>query len=240
MTCDVLAVGAHPDDVELGIGGTLAKLAMQGYSVILLDLTRARLSTRGDIVTREQEAAKAAEILGAKGRINLDLMEGSLLTDPNGLQKLVSTIRNLRPKLVLAPYFEDRHPDHGDASTLVQKAYFWAGVTKFGDDQPPFRPHRVAYYFCHREGPCSMVVDVSETFETKLASVRAYRSQFNLEEGETANTFLSRPEFIDRVVSRSKNYGMQIGVAYGEPLFVREMNSVPDLMKWTKDQGDVG
>jgi len=142
--------------------------------------------------------------------------------------------------LILAPIFEDRHPDHGDASTLVQKAYFWAGTAKFGDDQAPYRPHRVAFYFCHREGPYSMVVDVSDTFEVKLDSVRAYRSQFSLDAGETANTYISRPEFLDRIINRGRYYGMQIGVAYGEPLYAREMHRIPDLMKWTEDQGDVG
>ncbi len=240
MTCDVLAIGAHPDDIELGVGGTLALLARQGYNCALLDLTRAGLSTRGDVVTRAKEASAAAALLGAKGRINLDLNEGSLLTDPKGLYKLVSAIRELRPKLILAPYFEDRHPDHGDASELVQKAYFWAGASKYGDDQPPHRPGRVAYYFCHREGPCSMVVDVSETFETKLASVRAYGSQFDTLSGETPNTYISRPEFMERVKNRARYYGMQIGAAYGEPLFVRETQRIIDLMKWTSEQGDVG
>lgn len=240
MTCDVLAIGAHPDDIELGVGGTLSLLSRQGYKIILLDLTRAGLSTRGDVITRQQEASEAARLLGAEGRLNLDLYEGSLLTDPNGLYKLVSKIRELRPKLILAPNFEDRHPDHGDASTLVQKAYFWSGATKFGDDLPPHRPDRVAYYFCHREGPYSMVVDVSKTFETKLASVRAYKTQFSTLSGETPDTYISRPEFMDRVINRAKYYGMQIGAAYGEPLFVREAHRIADLMKWNSDQGDVG
>jgi len=240
MTCDVLAVGAHPDDIELGVGGTLALLAKQGYNHVLVDLTRAGLSTRGDIVTREVEAGEAARVLGAKERRNLELFEGSLLTDPNGLYRLVSAIREFRPRLILAPYFEDRHPDHGDASTLVQKAYFWAGAEKFGDDQPPFRPERVAYYFCHREGPFSLVVDVSETFETKLESVKAYHSQFSLQPGESPNTYISRPEFFDRVINRALYFGTQIGVKYGEPLYVRETHRVSDLMKWTEEQGDVG
>lgn len=240
MTCNVLAVGAHPDDIELGVGGSLALLVRQGYRVVLLDLTRAALSTRGDVITREKEASDAAEILGAGDRINLELHEGSLLADPNGLQRLVSVIRKLRPELILAPHFEDRHPDHGDASILVQKAYFWAGAAKFGDDNPPFRPRRVASYFCHREAAYSMVVDVSETFDVKLASVRAYRSQFSTAADETPNTYISRPEFLDRIINRAKYYGMQIGAEYGEPLFVREPHRVSDLMNWVAGQGDVG
>jgi len=237
---DVLAIGAHPDDVELTVGAAVALLARQGYRVAIADLTRARLSTRGDEATRAAEAAEAAKILGVADRINLDLSEGSLLDDREPLHRLVSLIRETRPGLILAPYWEDRHPDHSDASRLIQRAYFWAGVSKFGDDQPPHRPKRVAYYFSHWETTPSFVVDVSETFELKMQSARAYRSQFELPPGEEANTFISRPDFLQRIVARAEYFGSRIGARYGEPFLVREMNRVEDVVRWAAEQGEVG
>lgn len=240
MSCDVLAIGAHPDDIELSAGGTVALLADQGYRVGLLDLTRARLSTRGDEFTRQDEAAEAAQILGAHTRINLDALEGSLLSDPFTLNKLVSVIREQRPSLILSPYWEDRHPDHADASRLVQRAYFWSGVPKFGDDQPPHRPKRVVYYRSHWETETSLVVDISTTFDRKMAASRAYKSQFDLLPGEEPNTYISRPDFFDKVIARAKFFGSKIGAAYGEPFFVRETNKVTDLVMWADGQGEVG
>lgn len=240
MTYDVLAVGAHPDDIELGVAGTLALLAGRGYRVVLLDITRGSLSTRGDPETRQAEADAAAKVIGAAERLNLRRHEGSLLTNPDNLHPLVGVIRRLQPKLILAPYWNDRHPDHSAASRLVQDACFWAGVSKFGDDQPPHRPRRAAYYFCHYEGPVSLVVDVTATFDRKLAAVKAYRSQFALEPGEQPTTFISRPEFLEKMISRAKFYGSQIGTEFGEPLYVREVNRVVDLVAWTEEQGIVG
>jgi bacillithiol biosynthesis deacetylase BshB1 len=239
VSYDMLAVGAHPDDLELGVGGIIAALTAAGKRVLMLDLTRASLSTRGDPETRSREAAAAARILGAD-RENLDMIEGTILTNPDNLYQLVSLIRRTRPRLILTPYFEDRHPDHANTSKLVQEAYFWAGVAKWGDAAPVHRPNRVAYYFCHYEGPASMVVDVSATFERKMESVKAYRSQFTVGEGERPNTFISRPEFMDRVIARAKYYGYQIGAEYGEPLFVRETHRVTDLLAWNDMQGHTG
>jgi bacillithiol biosynthesis deacetylase BshB1 len=240
MKLDVLAIGAHPDDVELGVAGTLISLVSKGYKVAILDLTDALLSTRGDQSTRQNEACLAAEIMCVTQRIQLGAREGSLLSRPENLYQLVSVIRQTQPGLILAPYWEDRHPDHADASRLTQNAVFWAGVAKFGDNRPPHRPQRTAHYFCHWEGSVSFVVDISEFFDRKLEAVQAYKSQFAVEPGENPTTYISQPVFLEKMISRARYYGSLIGADYGEPFVVREMNRVVDPVAWSLDQGLVG
>lgn len=240
MHHEVLAIGAHPDDLELGIGGTIALLVEQGHSVAMLDLTRARLSTRGTPENRAVEAENAARVLGVKTRLNLDVDEGSIDSNPNNIQKLVSVIRQVSPLLILAPYWEDRHPDHAASSRLVHDAVFWSGVVKYGDQHPPTRPSRVAYYFAHWESTPTFVVDVSTTFERKMTAGREYHSQFDLAPGEEPPTYISRPDFFDRVRARGAYWGSRIGVQYGEAFLVREMTRVSDILEWTSNQGVVG
>lgn len=240
MNFDVLAFGAHPDDVEIGCSGTLINLTDQGYKIGIADLTDARLSTRGDQVSRGEEAGNASEILGLSKRFRLGFSEGSISTGKNNLYRLVSLIRHTKPHIVFAPYWEDRHPDHIDASRLVHSAVFWSGVTRYGDMQPPHRPHRLIYYFLHTIGEVSFVVDITSVFDRKLKAVRAYKSQFLPQPGDTQLTFISRPEFLDNLISRARNYGSQIGVEYGEPFYVREMNRVDDIVSWSEGQGVVG
>jgi bacillithiol biosynthesis deacetylase BshB1 len=240
MTIDALAIGPHPDDVELGCGGTLALLTDRGYRVAILDLTEATLSTRGDIPNRHKEANAAASVLGITGRYQLGLNETAIPSSPDALPKLVEIIRRHRPYLVLAPYWDDRHPDHSDASDLVRRAAFWAGVSKFGDRQPPHRPHRVVYYYLHRVADVSMVVDISVSFDRKLKAIRAFRSQFLPQPGSDAMTFISRPEFLENFISRARYFGSLIGAEYGEPFHIREMNRVEDLVAWAGLQGLVG
>ncbi len=240
MTLDVLAVGAHSDDVELGCGGTLINLGDNGYRIGIADLTDAVLASRGNDETRRRETKDAAEIIGAVERFSLGFHEGSILSGTNNLHELVSLIRRNRPHVILAPYWEDRHPDHIDASRLVHSAVFWAGVTKFGDNQSPHRPHRVLYYFVHWDGPVSLVVDISSTFDRKLKAIRAYRSQFLPQAGSDKMTYISRPEFLEKIISRARYYGSQIGAEYGEAFHLREMNRVEDIIKWAGEQGVVG
>ena len=237
MSFDALAIGAHPDDVELGCGGTLIGLVDRGYRVGLVDMTDGRLSTRGDPETRMKEAEDAARIIGAAERFQLGFQEGSLQSGQGNLEALVALLRRTRPQVVLAPYWEDRHPDHVDASRLVQSACFWAGVPRYGAGDAPHRPHRLVYYFGHWVGPVSLVVDVSATFERKMQAVRAYRSQFQPEPSGEAATFISRPEFLEGIISRARVYGSLTQVEYGEPFYVREMNRTDDLIAWARGQG---
>ena len=240
QSLDVLAVGPHPDDAELGCGGTLAQLAGRGYRVAILDLTEAALSTQGSLPTRQAEAAAAARILGNLPRHQLGLWETAILSSPDALPKLVKFIRRHRPYLVLAPYGEERHPDHNDASELVRRACFWAGVAKYGGRQPPFRPHRLVYYYLHRVADVSLVVDISAGFERKLKAIRAYRSQFSPPPDGSGATFISRPEFLESIIARARYYGSLIGAEYGEPFHIRELNRVEDIVAWAKRQGGVG
>ena len=234
MSFDALAIGAHPDDVELGCGGTLIGLVDRGYRVGLVDLTDSRLSTRGEPKTRMKEADDAARIIGAAERFQLGFQEGSIQSGHGNLEALVALLRRTRPQVVLAPYWEDRHPDHVDTSRLVQSACFWAGVPRYGVRDSP---HRLVYYFSHWVGLVSQVVDVSAAFDRKMQAVRAYRSQFQTESSGEAATFISQPEFLEGVISRARNYGSLIGAEYGEPFHVREMNRTDDLIAWARSQG---
>lgn len=240
MTLDVLAVSPHPDDVELGCGGTLTTLTDKGYKVGIADLTDALLSTRGDERTRTDEAEKAASIMGISKRYRLGFSEGAIQSDSQNVSKMVSLIRRTCPHVIFGPWESDRHPDHADSSRLVQTASFWAGVGKYGDNQPPHRPHRIIYYFLHWVGPVSFVAPISSAFDRKLKAVRAYSSQFFALPGEKPLTYISRPEFIEKMISRARYFGSQIGEEYGEAFYVREMNRVADPVEWVNEQGIVG
>jgi len=240
MALDMLVVGPHPDDVELACGGTIITHTDKNYRVGIVDLTDAAMSTRGAPDTRAHEADTAANLMGVTERIRLGFKEGALECKVENLYPLVSVIRSTKPQVVLAPYWDDRHPDHGDTSRLVQNACFWAGVPKYGDNQHPHRPQRVLFYFLHWMGPVSMVVDISNTFDRKLAAIRAYHSQFYARPGDSAFTYISRPEFLEKVINRARYYGGLIGAEYGEPFHVRDMHREPDLIEWVNRQGLTG
>lgn len=240
MNFDVLAFSPHPDDVELGCSGTLIHLVDAGYRIGLVDLTKAMLATGGDPLARGEEAHNAQEIMGITKRFQMDFKEGNLAAENANLYRLVSLIRELRPHLVLAPYHDDRHPDHSAAAKLIKEACFWAGVSKFGDNQPPHRPHRIISYFLHWEGPVSFVVDISSTFDRKLKAIRAYYSQFLALPGDRSLTYISRPEFLEKIINRARYYGSLIGSEYGEAFFVRETARIENIMDWANLQGIVG
>ncbi len=246
MTYDILAIGPHPDDIELSCGGTIITMADNNYRVGIVDLTDANLSTRGNVEQRRQEADEAAKIMGVSKRFRLSLSEGALTPTPDNLKPLIKVIRQARPQIVLCPYWDDRHPDHVDASRLVQSACFWAGIAKYEvngtDDQilAPHRPHRVLYYFLHWEGPTSLVVDISSAFDRKLQTIRAFHSQFFARPSQDPVTYISRPEFLEKVINRARHFGSQIGTEYGEPFHVRETNQINDIVAWADSQGIVG
>ncbi|GAB4255997.1 MAG: bacillithiol biosynthesis deacetylase BshB1 [Acidobacteriota bacterium] len=227
---DVLAFGAHADDLELACGGTLAKLVRRGYRVVMVALTAGELGTRGTIEERAQEFAAAAGILGVAAHEILALPDGGLAPTPEQKIVVVEVIRRYRPGFVLAPYWKDRHPDHANAGKLVTEAAFLAGLRRFRPEGPAWRPLRVLYYPCRYEFRPSFVVDVSETHELKLEAIRAYRSQFSEPGRHSAEppTNISHPGFLEAVVTRGRQYGSYIGVEYGEPFLVREPMAVDD------------
>jgi bacillithiol biosynthesis deacetylase BshB1 len=222
---DVLAFGAHPDDVELGCGGTLVKLGEMGYKTGVIALTRGELGTRGSKQIREREFTEAAGILGLTGYKVLDIPDGDIVVNMENKLKVVREIRAFRPRVVFAQYWKDRHPDHAHASNLVREAAFFAGLKKIDTGQAPHRPDRVVYYAGRYEFKPSFVVDISGQHAKKVAAINAYKSQFhNPEKSKYGDdeTNISNPEFLDAIVTRAKQYGAYLGVQFGEPFFVRE------------------
>jgi len=227
MNLDVLVFGAHPDDAELSMGGTIAKLSSSGLKVGLVDFTRGELGTRGTFETRQKEAFQAAIILKIANRENLLMPDGGVSTDKENLMKVIMAIRKFKPKIIFAPYKNDRHPDHVQASELVKQAYFFSGVKKLKTfdkekSQEAFRPKKLFYYMQTYTFEPSFVVDISDTFETKMKAVKAYSTQFFDPKSTEAETFISTPEFIKFIEARAEVYGFKIGKKYGEPFFTEE------------------
>ncbi len=227
---DILACGAHPDDVELGCGGLLAKMVRLGYRVGICDLTQGEMGTRGTPELRRKEANEAARVLGVYQRNNLNLPDGNI---PGVVPRsFVELIRRHKPRLVFAPYMEDRHPDHGHASRLVTEGCFKAGLKKFEAGGDPFRPPWLLYYMQHFEFQPSFVVDISEDFDTKMAAVKAYRSQMHDAEYKAGSgepeTLISSEYFLGLVETRARYFGSLIGAAYGEPFWMRQVIGIGD------------
>ncbi len=214
---DVLALGPHPDDVELAVGGTLLGHHRAGRSSAIIDCTRGELGTRGTPEIRAVEAAEAARLLGVRFRGNLGLPDGSLFNNDDARRLLVRAIRSLRPVVMLAPHDHDLHPDHEQAGALARDAAFLAGVAKFEPGLPAHRVRAVLHYPSHRQFEPTFVVDVTQDFAAKRAACLAYRSQFHNPASQEAGTYLSRPQFFEWWEGRARHYGSLIGAEYGEP-----------------------
>ncbi|MCS6978134.1 MAG: bacillithiol biosynthesis deacetylase BshB1 [Gemmatales bacterium] len=226
---DFLVIAAHPDDAEIGVGGTLALLKSQGFRVGVLDLTDGEPTPFGSPEVRRRETAAATAVLRLDWRDNLGLTNRRLVHDLEARAKLAGVIRLTRPRVLFAPYWEDSHPDHVAASSLVEAARFWAKLTKTDLPGEPHLPSRILYYFSvhlriHPQP--SVVVDISEHLETKLQALRCYPSQFL--EGRPDG----QPTVIDKVRDQARYWGWAIGTAAGEPLLSREplgLRSLRDL-----------
>jgi N-acetylglucosamine malate deacetylase 1 len=213
---DVLAIGPHPDDVELGCGGTLAALARRGLAFGIADLTRGEMGTRGTPEARAREAARAAMILGARFRATLDLGDGAMRTDRAAELEIVALIRKSRPRLVLAPHREDRHPDHVRASRLVADAAWYAGLRRLQTGERAHRPQQVVYYPTSFTADPSFLVDVTEVFNQKLAAIRAYVSQFHDPASREPETYISTRGYFDGVTARAQAFGRLANVTFAE------------------------
>jgi bacillithiol biosynthesis deacetylase BshB1 len=214
---EVLAIGAHPDDAEVGCGGTLILAAGAGLRVGVADLTAGERATRGTAAERRAERHRASDAMGLTVRLSLDLPDTGLGTDPGHRDALVRLIRDVRPTVVLAPYPEDRHPDHAAAGRLVREVSFLAGVPKAGDgDGDAHRPARLYHYMVNQPFAPSFVVDISRVWARKMEAVRAYGSQFGSTEGEPP-TDLSGGRFLEVVEASATFHGAMIGVERGEP-----------------------
>jgi len=231
MDLDALAFGAHADDVELGCGGTLVKLSGSGHSTGVVVLTQGEMATQGSAEIRAREFANAATILGLKVHRMLDIPDGRVEVTWENKLKIIGVLRALKPKVVFAPYWVDRHPDHEQASHLVRQAAYLSGLKKIETDEPPFRPYKIIYYQTRFEFTPSFIVDVSGAHDAKMRAVRAYGSQFHRPgqaEPGSDGTLIGRPEFLDSIEIRARHYGAQIGATFGEPFLVREAIRVDD------------
>lgn len=235
QTVDVLAVGAHPDDVELGCAGSISLSKAQGKSVAIIDLTRGELGTRGSVESRRLEAQKAAEILGVIDRENMNFRDGFFQNDETHQLALIAKIRSWKPQLVLCNAIQDRHIDHGKANALVNDACFLSGLEKIetldknGKKQAPWRPKLVLEYIQWMDIKPDIVLDISAHLETKMDAVKAYKTQFYNPNSKESETPISSKNFIESVSYRSKNFGRLIGVDAGEGFTSRSMLSTSDL-----------
>lgn len=211
---DILAIGAHADDVEIGMGGTIAKWAKKGKIIAVCDLTEAELSSNGTVVLRKEEAEKAADLLGIKKRINLAMPDRGIAGTPDQIQAVVEIIRELKPRIVFAPYAKDRHPDHGHASSLVKEAVFSAGIHRFvSGKQTAAHKAQLFYYMINGIHNPHFIVDISCSIDEKIAGLSAYQSQFNPPEG--VSTPLTNG-YIETVISRDRVMGKEINCTFGE------------------------
>jgi len=231
---DILAFGAHPDDVELGCGGTLAKEISNGKKVGIIDLTAGELGTRGSAEVRTLEANKASKILGLKTRENLNFKDGFFKNNENHQIKVIQVIRKYQPEIILCNALDDRHIDHPKASKLVSDSSFLSGLVKIdtslnGEKQQPWRPKSVYHYIQWKNLSPDFVVDVSGFMENKISAINAYKSQFYNPESNEPETLISKKNFIDNVINRSADLGRLIGVDYAEGFNTQRLLGVSSL-----------
>ena len=218
---DVMAFGAHPDDIELGCGGTLIKLVDLGHSVVLVDMVQGEMGTRGTVETRRAEAAAAAKIIGAVARENLKLEDGNIRADEEAKRRVVEVVRKHRPRLVFIPYYKDRHPDHYHASQVAYEGIFLAGLAQYEPGQESYRPLRVLYYMGWYEFEPTFIVDISAQFDQKMDAIYAFSTQFKPGDSFYEQTRLTSRQYNWALVHRMAYYGSLIGKQYGEGFLIR-------------------
>ncbi|MFN6076814.1 MAG: bacillithiol biosynthesis deacetylase BshB1 [Fluviicola sp.] len=231
---DILAFGAHPDDVELSAAGILLAHKAKGYSIGIIDLTEGELGTRGTVETRYAEAKKSAEILGLSARVNLNLGDGRFQNTPEEQAKIIEQIRRFRPKIVLCNAPSDRHPDHGRGSKLVADACFFSGLRKIeteweGEKQEAYRPEFVYHYIQDYFIEPDLVIDVTEFVDTKIECIKAFNTQFYSPDSKEPVTPISGEHFFEFIRSRMSGLGRFIGAQYAEGLICARTPGVKDL-----------
>ncbi|MDB4290139.1 bacillithiol biosynthesis deacetylase BshB1 [Flavobacteriaceae bacterium] len=236
MKIDILAFGAHPDDVELSCGGTIFKEIQNGKTVGIIDLTKGELGTRGTAETRKVEAANAAEILGVSFRENLNFSDGFIINDKVHQLEIIKKIRQYCPEIVLCNAVDDRHTDHGKASKLVSDACFLSGLVKIEtysdgkkDLQAPWRPKLIYHYIQWKNLQPDFVVDISSQIEQKMASVLAYATQFYDPKSQAPETPISSKNFVDSIRYRAADLGRIVGVDYAEGFNVERLPAIDSL-----------
>ena len=228
---DLLAIGPHPDDIEIGIGGIVAKHAALGHRVGLCDLTAGEMGSNGTVEERLEEAEAAREVLGAVWRVNLRLPDRAIGTSPDHQRAVASLVRSARPRVVAIPYWSDRHPDHIAASHLLTEGVFSAGLRRYQADGEAWKPESICYYFINDMTAPSFVVDVSEHYETKRRALACHVTQFQPPQPDAVATRLTSVRFRQLVESRDAQFGALAGVAYAEGLLVKDPVVRPHLLK---------
>jgi bacillithiol biosynthesis deacetylase BshB1 len=222
---DLLAFGPHPDDLEIGLGGTIAKHAALGHAVGLCDLTRGEMSSNGTPDVRVKEADAARKVLGAAWRENLALPDRAIGSSPDHIRAVVELIRRARPRAIAVPYWQDRHPDHESSAALLRDAIFNAKLKRYDAAGEPFQPEWVCHYFINDAGAASFVVDVSAHYEVKRQALACYASQFSRATESPdglAETRLNSPSFSQLIESRDAQFGALAGVRFAEGIVVNE------------------
>ncbi|MGB7624461.1 MAG: bacillithiol biosynthesis deacetylase BshB1 [Terriglobia bacterium] len=220
---DLLAYGAHPDDVELMAGGTLLKMAQLGHKTGIVDMTRGERGTRGSPEVRAREAQASARILKLAVRENLSMEDAHLTAEKNSRLKVIESLRRWRPQVVMTHYWEDPHPDHRATSEIVTDACFLAGLMKIDTGQQRFRPRKILYFMLPSHVMPTLVVDVTAQFEARMRACRAYRSQLYNPRSDEPETRLSTPEFLDRIEADHRYYGNLVRTKFGEAFFSKEV-----------------
>src|SRR5216117_142807 len=232
MAIDLLVFGPHPDDIEIGLGGTVARHAAAGHRVGLCDLTEGELASNGTVDERRSEASAAARVLGAMFRENLKWPDGGIEPTPPLVRSAVDLIRRHRPHTIAIPYWDDRHPDHVAASHVLRVAAFKSGLRRYATDADPWRADWVCYYFINDGARPSFVIDVSEHYQRKREALDCYRSQFAPADDDGAvPTRLTASTFRQLIESRDAQFGALAGVAFAEGIVVREPIARPGLLK---------
>lgn len=236
MKLDILVLAVHPDDAELGCSGTIARHISLGRKVGIVDFTRGELGTRGTAETRDAEAAVSAKIMGLHARENLRFKDGFFVNDEQHQLEVVKVIRKYRPEIVLTNALHDRHPDHGRAGDLANDACFLAGLSKIhtrlaGVGQEQWRPSLILQYIQDRYIKPDIIVDITPYFETKIAAIKAFKTQFFNPELDEPETYISSPDFFESVIGRAREFGKSIGATYGEGFTSRKLLGIDDLFQ---------
>ena len=231
MPVDLIAFGPHPDDIEIGLGATIARHTGAGYHVGLCDLTAGELSSNGTPEGRRVEAEAAARVLGAAWRENLGWPDGGIVRTPQLIRSAVDVIRVHRPRTIAIPYWDDRHPDHRGASDVLRVAAFTSGLRRYETADPPWQVDWVCYYFINDSAPPSFVIDVSACYDRKRQALACYVSQFAPPGGDAVATRLTAATFQQLVESRDAQFGALAGVAFAEGLVVKEPVQRATLLK---------
>jgi N-acetylglucosamine malate deacetylase 1 len=237
MKLDLLAIGVHPDDVELGCSGTIINEIRKGKKAGVIDLTQGELGSRGTIGTRYQEAEKAAKIMGVHVRENLKMRDGFFKNDEEHQRKLIVALRNYQPEIVITNSLSDRHPDHGRAAKLTTDSCFLSGLRKVetndenGNSQEPWRPKYVFHYIQDRYREPDFIIDITDVFEQRMDAIKSYTTQFYNpgNEDDGPQTYISTAAFLESVIARARVIGKKIGVEYGEGFNSEKSLGIKDL-----------